>query len=74
MIIFYPPCRGLCTKKLLEDTQYIKNKEYYSISLNKIINFIKSCDDNIKSICCGYCNKCYVYNKISSHNCKYKLN
>jgi hypothetical protein len=62
-----------CTKKLLENTQYIKNKEYYSISLTKIINFIKSCDGNIDTICCGYCNKCILYNKISSHNCKYKL-
>ena len=64
----------ICTKKLLKNSQYIKNKEYYNISLTKIINFIKSCDSNINTICCGYCNKCFIYNKIPTHNCKYKLN
>lgn len=60
-----------CTKRLLENSQYIKNKEYYSTTLNKIIGFIQSCDDKLTKICCGYCNKCINFDIINQHKCKY---
>ena len=63
-----------CIKKILRDKEFIKNKEYYMSNMNEIINFIKKCDDRLKKISCGYCNKSYLlnYNIISKHKCKWK--
>ena len=60
-----------CIKKIMKNEEFIKNKEYYKTSLNKILNFIKDCDDSLDEICCGYCLKCYKFNKIKIHKCKY---
>ena len=63
-----------CIKKILRDKEFIKNKEYYMSNMNEIINFIKKCDNRLKKISCGYCNKLYLlnHNIISKHKCKWK--
>jgi hypothetical protein len=55
----------------MKNEEFIKNKEYYKTSLNKIIKFIKSCDDGLNKICCGYCLKCFNFDKIKLHKCQY---
>ena len=34
----------------MKNEVFIKNKEYYKTSLNKILNFIKDCDDSLDEI------------------------
>ncbi len=60
-----------CIKKVMHNDEFIKNKEYYKSSLISILKFIISCDKRIIDICCGYCLKCYSFNKIKLHKCKY---
>ncbi len=60
-----------CIKKILKNDEYIKNKEYYLIKLKRILKFINSCDPTLNKICCGYCLKCYTFEKIHYHKCKY---
>ena len=60
-----------CIKKTMKNEELIKNKEFYKSRLSSIINFIIKCDSRIKTICCGYCLKCYTINKIKLHKCKY---
>ena len=60
-----------CIKNVMHNEEFIKNKEYYKSSLNKILKFIKSCDKRINEICCGYCLKCYNFETINVHKCKY---
>ena len=60
-----------CIKKTMKNEELIKNKEFYKSRLSSIINFIIKCDSRIKTICCGYCLKCYTLNKIKLHKCKY---
>ena len=55
----------------MKNEEFIKNKEYYKTSLNKILKFIIKCDDKLDTICCGYCLKCYNFDKIKIHKCKY---
>ncbi len=55
----------------MRNEEFIKNKEYYKTTLNKIIKFIKSCDKSLNRMCCGYCLKCYNFDKIKLHKCKY---
>ena len=55
----------------MKNEEFIKNKEYYKTSINKIIKFIKSCDKSLNKICCGYCLKCFYFDKIKLHKCKY---
>ena len=55
----------------MHNEEFIRNKEYYKSSLNKILKFVKSCDRRINKICCGYCLKCYTLDDITSHKCKY---
>ena len=43
-----------CIKKIMKNKEFIKNKEYYKTSLNKILHFIKECDDSLDKICCGH--------------------
>jgi hypothetical protein len=61
----------ICIKNILHNEEFIKNKEYYKSSLNKILKFIKICNQKINKICCGYCLKCYKLDDISNHKCKY---
>ena len=63
-----------CIKKIMKNEEFIKNKEYYKTTLNKVLQFITKCDKRLDTICCGYCLKCYVFNKIKTHKCKYILN
>ncbi len=50
----------------------IENKEYYLAKLSRILQFIHSCEKSLNKICCGYCLKCYKFNKIKQHKCKNK--
>ena len=61
-----------CIKKIMKNKEYIKNKEFYKSSLNKIILFIKYCNNNLNKINCGFCHKNLklVYSKIKKHKCK----
>ena len=65
------PVIDKCIKSIMKNEEFIKNKEYYKTSFNKILKFIKSCDISLNKICCGYCLKCYSFNKIKLHKCKY---
>jgi prophage antirepressor-like protein len=60
-----------CIKKIMKNDEFIKNKEYYMTSLNKILEFITKCDVRLNTICCGYCLKCYNFDKIKIHKCKF---
>ena len=60
-----------CIKNIMHNEEFIKNKEYYKTSLKSILKFIKSCDERINDICCGYCLKCYTIDTITKHKCKY---
>ncbi len=60
-----------CIKNIMKNDEFIKNKEYYLTKLNRILKFINSCDKSLEYICCGYCLKCYNFNKIKQHKCKY---
>ncbi len=55
----------------MKNEEFIRNKEYYKTSLNKILKFITECDDKLDTICCGYCLKSYNFDKIKIHKCKY---
>lgn len=60
-----------CIKNIMHNEEFIRNKEYYKSSFIKILRFIKSCDKRINEICCGYCLKCYNFENITLHKCKY---
>lgn len=70
-ILVNDPLIDKCIKNIMKNEEFIKNKEYYKTTLNKIIKFIKSCDESLNKMCCGYCLKCYSFDKIKSHKCKY---
>lgn len=65
------PLIDKCIKNIMRNEEFIKNKEYYKTTLNKILKFINSCDKNLNKICCGYCLKCFSFDKIKLHKCKY---
>ena len=60
-----------CIKIIMKNEEFIKNKEYYMTTLNKILNFISKCDISLNTINCGYCLKLYDFYKIKEHICKY---
>lgn len=60
-----------CIKKVMHNEEFIKNKEYYKTSLKSILKFIRTCDERINDICCGYCLKCYTIDTVTKHKCKY---
>jgi hypothetical protein len=60
-----------CIKKIMKNEEFIKNKEYYVTTFSKIIKFIKLCDEKLNKLCCGYCQKCYTFDKIKLHKCKF---
>jgi hypothetical protein len=39
-----------CIKKIMKNTEFIKNKEYYKLSFREIIKFIQKCNKSIKKI------------------------
>ncbi len=60
-----------CIKTIMKNEEFIKNKEYYMTTLNKILRFISKCDISLNTINCGYCLKLYEFDKIKEHVCKY---
>lgn len=58
-----------CIKKIMKNKEYIKNKEFYKISLKNALYFIKQCSPKLKTISCGYCLKSYSFAYIHSHKC-----
>lgn len=62
-----------CMKNIMKNNEFIKNKEFYLAKLSRILEFMKSCEKSLNEICCGYCLKCYKFDKIiqSIHKCKY---
>jgi prophage antirepressor-like protein len=60
-----------CIKKIMKNEEFIKNKEQYKTTFNQILKFIKDCDSSLNKMCCGYCLKCYNFNNIKLHKCKY---
>ena len=70
-VLVNDPVIDKCIKNIMKNEEFIKNKEYYKTSLNKIIKFITLCDKSLNKICCGYCLKCFSFNKIKLHKCKY---
>ena len=59
-----------CIKKIMKNQEYIKNKEFYKITLNSALKFINKCSTNIDNIMCGYCLQNYKFETISKHKCK----
>jgi prophage antirepressor-like protein/predicted GIY-YIG superfamily endonuclease len=70
-ILVYDKEIDKCIRKIMKNDEFIKNKEYYKTSFNQIIKFIIECDEKLNKICCGYCLKCYNFNNIKLHKCKY---
>ena len=70
-ILVNDPQIDKCIKNIMKNEEFIKNKEYYKTTLNKILKFVKLCDESLNKICCGYCLKCYSFSKIKLHKCKY---
>jgi hypothetical protein len=60
-----------CIKKIMKSEEFIKNKEYYMTTLNKILKFISKCDITLNKINCGYCLELYDFDNIKDHKCKY---
>ena len=60
-----------CIKKIMKNDEFIKNKEYYMTTLNKILRFISKCDTTLNKINCGYCLELYDFDIIKDHKCKY---
>ena len=60
-----------CIKKIMKNEEFIKNKEQYKTTFNQILKFIKGCDSSLNKMCCGYCLKCYNFDNIKLHKCKY---
>ena len=55
----------------MKNQEYIKNKEFYKISLNSALKFVKKCNSYLDNISCGYCFKQYKFASISRHKCNY---
>ena len=70
-VLVNDPMIDKCIKNIMKNEEFIKNKEYYKTSINQIIKFIKSCDESLNKICCGYCLKCFNFDKIKLHKCQY---
>jgi prophage antirepressor-like protein len=60
-----------CIKTIMKNEEFIKNKEYYMTTLNKILRFISKCDTTLNKINCGYCLELYDFDIIKDHKCKY---
>ena len=60
-----------CIKSIMKNEEFIKNKEYYMTTLNKILKFISKCDKTLDKINCGYCLELCDFDIIKVHKCKY---
>ena len=54
-----------CIKKIMKNEEFIKNKEYYMSTLNKILKFISKCDITLDKINYGYCLELYDFDNIN---------
>lgn len=70
-VLVNDPLIDKCIKNIMRNEEFIKNKEYYKTTFNKILKFIKLCDKRLNKICCGYCLKYFNFDKIKLHKCKY---
>jgi len=59
-----------CIKKIMKNQEYIKNKEFYKITLKSALKFINKCSSHLNNISCGYCLKIYNFDSILKHKCK----
>jgi len=59
-----------CIKNTMKNQEYIKNKEFYKTSLNSIFKFIHKCNNHIKNVYCGYCQKNMSFAIACNHKCK----
>jgi predicted GIY-YIG superfamily endonuclease len=59
-----------CIKKIMKDKEYIKNKEFYKTTLKSIFKFIHKCNNSVKTVCCGYCQKNMSFTTAECHKCK----
>jgi prophage antirepressor-like protein len=59
-----------CIKKIMKNQEYIRNKEFYKVSLNNALKFIKKCNIQLNNISCGYCLKEYKFQSILKHKCQ----
>ena len=57
-------------KNAIKNQEYIKNKEFYKVNLSCIFNFIHKCNNSIKHVCCGYCQKNMSFAIACDHKCK----
>lgn len=64
------PKIDLCIKKAMKNEEYIKNKEFYRVTLDGIFNFMKKCNNTIKNVYCGYCQKKMLFTIACKHKCK----
>ena len=69
-ILIEDPKIDSCIKKAMKDVEYIKNKEFYKTSLRNIFKFINKCNENVKSVCCGFCKKNMSFAIACDHKCK----
>lgn len=60
-----------CIKQMLKNTEYVKNKEFYKLTLNSVLRFIKKCSFNLIDISCGYCLKLFKFDTVTKHKCSY---
>ena len=59
-----------CIKKIMKNEEYIKNKEFYKTTLHNIFKFIHKCNNSIKNVYCGYCQKKMSFAVACIHKCK----
>ena len=59
-----------CIKNAMKDKEYIKNKEFYKASLSSVFKFINKCNNRIKHVYCGYCQKNMSFTIACEHKCK----
>ena len=53
----------------MKNKEYIKNKEFYRLTLNNALKFITRCSLDLEDISCGYCLKSYKFKNIKLHKC-----
>ena len=57
----------------MKNSEFIRNKEYYQTSFNKILNILNKYNKDINRLCCGYCLECKYIDTVKNHKCKYMI-
>ena len=68
-ILINDPNIDSCIRKILKNVEYIKNKEFYKLSLSSIFTFVKKCNISIKTVYCGFCQNKFTFSNATKHNC-----